>query len=29
MQVSDCVDTALTRARKARFPSPCSEAVDF
>ncbi len=22
MQVSDCVDTALTRARQARLPSP-------
>jgi hypothetical protein len=29
MQVSDCVDTALTRARKARFPSPWTEAVEF
>ncbi len=29
MQVSDCVDTALTRARQARLPSPWTEAVDF
>src|SRR5260370_39186449 len=29
MRVSDCVDTALTRARQARLPSPWTEAVDF
>src|SRR5712692_6298640 len=29
MEVSDCVATALTRARQARLPSPWTEAVDF
>src|SRR6266849_3534538 len=29
MQVSDCMDAALTRARQARLPSPWTEAVDF
>src|SRR5260370_40016320 len=29
MEVSDCVDAALTRARQARLPSPWTEAVDF
>src|SRR5713101_5534153 len=29
MEVSHCVDAALTRARQARLPSPWTEAVDF
>src|SRR6266851_6786851 len=29
MEVSDCVATALTRARQARLPSPWPEAVYF
>src|SRR5712692_4493583 len=29
MEVSDCVATALTRARQARLPSPWTKAVDF
>src|SRR5216683_7332665 len=28
MEVCDCVDAALTRARQARLPSPWTEAVD-
>ncbi len=29
MQVSDCVDTALTRARQARLPSPLDRERDL